>query len=78
MEPYLTKKTALTNKAAVKVAELFNITNIADLNTLHYAVTSLICDVIPEGDGQQHKVPVDRKENALQKRWIRQEQELVG
>eukprot|EP00957_Ditylum_brightwellii_P003751 284868-Ditylum_brightwellii.AAC.1 len=68
MEPYLTEKTALANKAALKVAELFNITDIADLNTLYYAVAASICDVISEGGGQQHKVPVDRKENALKKK----------
>eukprot|EP00957_Ditylum_brightwellii_P105752 8065148-Ditylum_brightwellii.AAC.2 len=59
-------KTALANKAAVKVAELFSISAIADLKTLYYAVAALICDVIPEQEGKQHKVPVDRKENALQ------------
>eukprot|EP00957_Ditylum_brightwellii_P117205 8938701-Ditylum_brightwellii.AAC.1 len=68
MEPYLMEKTAIANKAAVKVAELFNITDIADSNTLYYTVATSICDVIPEGDGQHHKVLVDRKENALLKK----------
>eukprot|EP00957_Ditylum_brightwellii_P147676 11246073-Ditylum_brightwellii.AAC.1 len=30
------------------------------------SIAALICDVIPEGEGKQHTVPVDRKENALQ------------
>eukprot|EP00957_Ditylum_brightwellii_P054575 4135045-Ditylum_brightwellii.AAC.1 len=61
----------LANKATVKVAELFNIQDIEEINTLYYAVAASICDIVPERDGKQKNIPDSKKEDVLQTKVVK-------